>query len=87
MDLASEWLETQPLSKLPDLLALLARAICPLPLASFPRPLGDKVFYRCIHWEKNPQLCILIGCGFCNGLCHFLDEWQRLHLPVGISAS
>lgn len=37
MDLAFEWLETQSLSQLPDILALVACSVCPPPLPSFPR--------------------------------------------------
>jgi hypothetical protein len=23
-----------------------------------------EVFFRCVHWDWDPQLCILIGCDF-----------------------
>lgn len=39
----------------------------------FPEPWVRKLCGRCVRWDRTPQLCILIDCGFSNGL----RLWQR----------
>lgn len=39
----------------------------------FPEPWVRKLCGRCVRRDRTPQLCILIDCGFSNGL----RLWQR----------
>ena len=47
--------------KVPDPLAL--TVICSL-FPKAPLALHMEVFFRCVHWDWDPQLSILIGCDF-----------------------
>lgn len=42
------------------------------------------VFCRCVYWDWTPELCILIGCGFCSG---FLSTEERHFLDEGLKAT
>lgn len=67
--------------------------IFPFPFsAMIPKPYIQELCCRYINWHRAPQLNILMGLFFCNGLSLFqkfiikvsFHKWWGLHLSVGI---